>query len=619
MKISDKTHGPSVVRGSQNSQHFTVQHSKLMFDVLSSRIYTDKVGAVIREITSNAIDAGGKAFISLPNYGSPNFKVKDNGPGISEDDMHRIYTVYFASTKRDDNDNIGGFGLGAKTPLAYTDSFSVRSVHGGFVCLYVVNRTEEGVPVLNLMHREASEEATGVEVSVPVPYSDFHEWEEKTRELCAWQEERVELVGNTTPIARPYQFRNERFAYNGEIKGVVVGGWFYELFLGYSNRHFIEYVPVGTVDIAVSREALELTKKTKEYIAAIPAKEYHAWLVGEVTKKIESEGTLFQRTKAYLNYSLFVQDVEFDTKRLLPVRKVDGVGDMPLVGFYEACRQGRKKAQNRSFRSATLTTLVEFVRYYYAHHDRKTFYINDDKTSNKIFPEALTGESYFFVDDSPGALAFFKEIGLEVKFQRISELPKKVRAKAQPRSKLLKVFRNLTGWRIRNESREAEVSEFPANQIYTIVNNSEVSSLAKAYSSAGYKIVGVSATTANRIPKTWVNVEEYLKGVVVGLLDEQIQVLEALQNDNEGWSLLNARGLQEGRTFETSVAVGGNSNWSVARKMLGNLILNIEGEIKARKLSVLRKKISKTVQVVLKECYCKVSAAELEKIYAKLS
>lgn len=47
----------------------------------------------------------------------------DYGCGLSQRRVQDVFTTFGASTKRDNNYEIGGFGLGAKSPLAYADTF----------------------------------------------------------------------------------------------------------------------------------------------------------------------------------------------------------------------------------------------------------------------------------------------------------------------------------------------------------------------------------------------------------------------------------------------------------------------------------------------------------------
>jgi len=103
-----------------------------IFDLLRSKIYSDPIGSICREVTCNARDSmreAGKANIpieiTLPTYLSPMLHIKDNGVGISPDRMENIFVKYASSTKRNDNTQTGAFGIGAKTPFAYSDTFSI--------------------------------------------------------------------------------------------------------------------------------------------------------------------------------------------------------------------------------------------------------------------------------------------------------------------------------------------------------------------------------------------------------------------------------------------------------------------------------------------------------------
>lgn len=73
-----------------------------IFSILRDKLYSNKVLAVIREYSTNALDAHVLVGRSdLPVYvrvpaadGEPNFIVRDYGPGLAEDDVYRIYVKY---------------------------------------------------------------------------------------------------------------------------------------------------------------------------------------------------------------------------------------------------------------------------------------------------------------------------------------------------------------------------------------------------------------------------------------------------------------------------------------------------------------------------------------------
>ena len=100
------------------------------FFLLSSTLYKDPYRAIIRELVSNAIDAS-KAIktseaeakpviLNVPKtIESDDFYVQDFGIGMTLEHVINIYGNYFSSSKQNDSNSIGGFGLGGKTPFIY--------------------------------------------------------------------------------------------------------------------------------------------------------------------------------------------------------------------------------------------------------------------------------------------------------------------------------------------------------------------------------------------------------------------------------------------------------------------------------------------------------------------
>ena len=87
---------------------FRIQANARAFSILSSNLYTDKIKAVIRELSCNAWDshvAAGKQGtpfdVHLPNNLEPWFSVTDYGLGLSHEQVMDLYTTYFSSTKSD--------------------------------------------------------------------------------------------------------------------------------------------------------------------------------------------------------------------------------------------------------------------------------------------------------------------------------------------------------------------------------------------------------------------------------------------------------------------------------------------------------------------------------------
>ena len=171
------------------SGEFGIAKNAKMFHILSDSMYKDKIGSMVRELSSNARDAHVAAgtpelpfIIHLPNAFEPWFSVTDFGPAISPEDIYNVLTVYGVSTKDQSNDAIGAFGLGAKTPFAYTDNFTVRSIYNGVERLYTACIANDGMPTLSLQAENATDLPNGFQITVSVNDSDFSRFKDKVVE-----------------------------------------------------------------------------------------------------------------------------------------------------------------------------------------------------------------------------------------------------------------------------------------------------------------------------------------------------------------------------------------------------------------------------------------------------
>lgn len=171
---------------------FSIAASSKAFEVLSSNLYQNKILAVIREISCNAADAhkmAGRPLsdikIHLPTFAEPWFSVRDYGPSLSHEAVLRLYTTYFLSTKDQDNDLIGGFGLGSKSPFAVADQFTVTTWRDGNESRYVCYK-QDGVPNINFIGKAPSTEPTGLEVRVAVPAKDVGRWITEAHDYFSW-------------------------------------------------------------------------------------------------------------------------------------------------------------------------------------------------------------------------------------------------------------------------------------------------------------------------------------------------------------------------------------------------------------------------------------------------
>ena len=188
MKLADRT-VEIHAKGVASSNQFSIAQTSKMFKILSDSLYSDKVMAVIRELSTNAYDAhiaaGNKQSfkVTLPTQANPSFIVRDYGTGLSQQDMEELCTTYGASNKNDSNDFVGCLGLGSKSPFAYTKSFSTASYYNGKKYSYIAAMDENGVPSLSLFNISDTNEANGLEISFAVKQHDFHEFSTKAKRI----------------------------------------------------------------------------------------------------------------------------------------------------------------------------------------------------------------------------------------------------------------------------------------------------------------------------------------------------------------------------------------------------------------------------------------------------
>jgi len=153
---------------------FRIRNSAKAFNILSSGLYANKIKAIVRELSCNAVDshtaAGNSApfEVHLPTALEPHFSIRDFGTGLNHDQVTSIYTTYFESTKTGSNDFIGALGLGSKSPFSYTDNFTVTAIKDGRKGVYTAFINDAGVPSIALMMEEQTDEPSGVEVKFSV-------------------------------------------------------------------------------------------------------------------------------------------------------------------------------------------------------------------------------------------------------------------------------------------------------------------------------------------------------------------------------------------------------------------------------------------------------------------
>lgn len=154
----------------------TVTNDPILMSMLSTGLYGNPLKSMVQEVTFNAWDAHrmGKCLdkpIDIYFNDTTGLIIRDYGPGIPPGQTFTdIYFTYGGSTKRDDDDATGGFGLGSKSPFAYTDTFNVTNHHNGEKHMHIMHRVHDendGGPGHTPIIEGAPTDQKGLMVSIP--------------------------------------------------------------------------------------------------------------------------------------------------------------------------------------------------------------------------------------------------------------------------------------------------------------------------------------------------------------------------------------------------------------------------------------------------------------------
>lgn len=215
----------TVVVGEDDSKKAKISQDKLakLQYLLTKGLYKDPITAVIAEWTNNGIDSvvqAGKSPIENPVMVSINkndkgqfiFKVEDTGIGLDDNDFENICMNYLESTKEDDNDTIGHFGIGMKSFLSLERSATFTCRKAGIERKYVVYEGAEFVN-FSLVHEKPTTEPSGVIAELVINgYSERELFINKAKAKLAYYDTAVIVIDGIPVISEIH--RSELFQWS---------------------------------------------------------------------------------------------------------------------------------------------------------------------------------------------------------------------------------------------------------------------------------------------------------------------------------------------------------------------------------------------------------------------
>lgn len=303
MKLNTKSLNQQEISSTtvEKKMQMSSDYQAMVFQMFTKNIYSNPIGTIVREITSNCKDSHTEAGVNKPILirktvdklaNTIYVSFIDFGVGMSPDRMENVYGVYFKSTKRADNTQIGGFGVGGKTPLAYRRStgfgqaeydncFYIITNFDGIRYTYLVYEGDE-CPMFTLQHQEETDQPNGTEVRVPVLEKDVRSFKkEMIRQLYYFEDvifEGFDDVATDITLTNDYQiikaknffFRGNEYASNVHVcLGRVAYPLDYDV-LGLDRDDYCFpvaiRVEVGDIGTTISRETLDYSEATIKYL-----------------------------------------------------------------------------------------------------------------------------------------------------------------------------------------------------------------------------------------------------------------------------------------------------------------------------------------------------------------
>jgi len=559
------------------SMDFGIGDASVIIEILRNRLYSNPKQTLVQEYICNCRDASREAKskiplkITLPTILEPVFKVRDFGTGISPDLIKEVFVLYGKSTKRKNDEQTGGFGIGAKSAWAYTDSFTIVTYVNGIERTYLAHIGENSNGSLVKLSENETNEPNGTEIQIAVHTRDIQDFINASYRATMFWDVRPEFDGITEPEI-PYFYKNmncvmkrdnwaiykssdlNRFLdgtnHSSSEGGVVlvVDGIPYKLSLKLAGLDSIaqckKYLSIsmvlaihvgnGDVEVSASREAISDSEFSQKQINAIGEK-----ILESISKQIEEEVNRTKNFNEYVSTHKIINETLNDkvpTKKEIgkTIYEIDGkfclkatLFDHVFVTNYYASKQAsRTVIKTENAKSLFLTKETHFI------------YENIEEGAGKIrerirnFMKGDTSKQVYLVTSrAEGSKEQFRQLAEELSATPLNSLPlpeknKGVSKRSSNKGKIciqyLSCNTNRSSRRpsVEKTAQYLDLSEVPSKEKFLYVDI-EDGKLAGNYSSTdfarqirilnkkGYTVVALSATSKAKIVPKNKNFSQY--------------------------------------------------------------------------------------------------------------
>lgn len=555
-------------------KEFEIAHTAEMFDILSDSLYSDAQSAVLRELGTNAVDAHVEANIptkpfsvKFPSVYSPQLVIRDFGLGLSKEKVYNVYTTYGLSDKTSSNAYTGMLGLGSKSPFALNSDFTVVSYHQGVKTTYSLFKNEFNKPAIAELASEPTTEQ-GLEIIIPIKGADSYSWEQKARLIYQWFKVRPTTGGRALtyePVTAKWDKPTWKLGHTlssafpnaiclmGNIAYPIEKNNFDAKYHPILTNKLIIDTNIGDVNFSASREKLQYTKKTKDFI---------------VKKLDEITDILSKESQTVLDKCTSLYQATVVAKGLYLAKIIDSFRwkGQPIstnrnsiqldYNFYK--EQDKTEILERSYGNKFFHTsgiaIIERVKFYLADERGSQGIVNHNE------PYGNGQSCYLIPNDRKVIDRFVKDVGInESDIILCSTLPKPPVAQRTVRSVSEKVLKynkshvpNRWGrttenswWDGASVKSTDKVFYFPVKRYKPVINGKEVDPEqlrdiikwleTNGVTPVGTEYYGVRSSMGQKYKKDWTNLDEKLKSkfdeLWVSQKYDELLSLNAVYND----------------------------------------------------------------------------------------
>jgi hypothetical protein len=308
--------------GIARSKRMTMDgNDPVLWQFFSDTLYTNKQRWVL-EYAQNARDADPNWKLVLPSAIKPYMEFIDNGTGMSREFMLNDFCVAGRSTKRDNNNQSGGFGIGRLSGPQGT-LFECRNPDK--IRTWSLVKDERNIPMVVLLKEEPrpADVLVGTTVRVPIEPSKTQQVIEETKRMLMFFDlpnfPKLEptITGKTWKVfkATSHYGSTSKSKLENHVY-VLVGGYTFSIdsnqvsSMQYKNKKkfgplvvltnagvpIVLTVPIGSVDIALNRESLKYSDRTEDTLAEAATIAYNE-IVEAFQAELDKQPTLWEATK----------------------------------------------------------------------------------------------------------------------------------------------------------------------------------------------------------------------------------------------------------------------------------------------------------------------------------